>query len=170
MQPSSGQQQQPEQWSSEQPPRPLRTSSRNAPPSRKAAEAREQQQEPHAREQQQQQPPATQPESSEPLTRRIKDLLKNDQFWENLQLLVDLCNPLVSLMRLADSNVPCVGKMYHRFYMLSQFVEAIAGDVDAEAHVQEAHKGLKVQLQNEGTSNFMSWLSFLQENCRTSCK
>jgi hypothetical protein len=97
-------------------------------------------------------------------------LLKNDQFWENLQLLVDLCNPLVSLMRLADSNVPCVGKMYHRFYMLSQFVEAIAGDVDAEAHVQEAHKGLKVQLQNEGTSNFMSWLSFLQENCRTSCK
>ncbi|HSP31014.1 MAG TPA: hypothetical protein VLO13_03250 [Halomonas sp.] len=168
MQPSSGQQQQPEppeQWSSEQPPRPLRTSSRNAPPSRKAAEAREQQQEPHAREQQQQpyaqeqqqqQPPATQPESSEPLTRRIKDLLKNDQFWENLQLLVDLCNPFVSLMRLADSNVPCMGKMYHRFYMLSQFVEAIAGDADAEAQVQEAHKGLKVQLQNEQKSNFMS--------------
>ena len=59
-------------------------------------------------------------------------------------------------MRLADSNVPCMGKMYHRFYMLSQFVEAIAGDADAEAQVQEAHNGLKAQLQNEETSNFMS--------------
>jgi hypothetical protein len=43
------------------------------------------------------------------------------------------------LMRLVDSNVPCMGKLYHRFFMLSRFAEAVAGDPDAIADIEEQH-------------------------------
>lgn len=41
-------------------------------------------------------------------------------------------------MRMVDSNVPCMGKLYHQYFMLSRFAEAVAGDPDAIADIEEA--------------------------------
>mgnify|MGYP006279713609 FL=1 len=73
------------------------------------------------------------------MARYVKELVKNDAFWDSLQLFADVCRPFVSLMRLVDSNVPCMGKVYHRFYMLSRFAEAVAGDANAMEDIQETY-------------------------------
>ena len=100
------------------------------------------QQEPAASSAVQQQPPRaprlTRQRAEQDAARHIRDLIKSDSFWSRLQLFHDVCYPLVLLMRLADSNVPCMGKLYHRFYMLSRFAEAAASDVDAITEVEEA--------------------------------
>lgn len=105
----------------------------------------ERQRPPQPQCQQPSQPQPQQPLQREPaqpnpdMARNVKDLVKNDAFWDSLQLFADVCRPFVSLMRLVDSNVPCMGKVYHRFYMLTRFAEAVAGDADAMEDIQEAY-------------------------------
>jgi len=110
------------------------------PGARAAASQPQQEQQEQEEQQGQQQQRQSRPLAEQDAARRIRDLVKSDRFWLQLQQFTDVCHPFVSLMRLADSNVPCMGKLYHHFYMLSRFAEAVAGDADAIADIEEMYR------------------------------
>lgn len=88
-------------------------------------------------QQRQQQQPQSRSSADQDAARHVRDLVKSDDFWQRLQLFADVSEPFVKLMRMVDSNVPCMGKLYHQFYMLTRFAEAVAGDPDAVADIEE---------------------------------
>eukprot|EP00983_Pelagomonas_calceolata_P050478 1141985-Pelagomonas_calceolata.AAC.3 len=49
------------------------------------------------------------------------------------------CSPFGLLVRLVDSSIPCMGKVYHRFYMLARFAKTVAGDADVTEEIQRTY-------------------------------
>ena len=48
-------------------------------------------------------------------------------WWDRVQQLCDLCLPVVALLRMADSNLPCVGKIYNGCYQLLKKLRWLTG-------------------------------------------
>ena len=62
---------------------------------------------------------------------RIREIIKDEELAQQMRLIVDVCQPIVQLLRYADSKQPGIGKIYHRCYMLQQWVDAMLGDQEA---------------------------------------
>jgi hypothetical protein len=43
----------------------------------------------------------------------VVDIVVNREFWRKGKTLVDLCGPIMNLPRMADSDIPGTGKVYH---------------------------------------------------------
>ena len=46
----------------------------------------------------------------------VTDTVLNENFWKSVAEIVELSEPIVSLLRLVDGVVPCVGKIYWKMY------------------------------------------------------
>ena len=53
----------------------------------------------------------------------VSDIILDNLFWVKLFELTSVCEPLVSLLRLMDGSVPCVGKIYWRMFKADQDIE-----------------------------------------------
>jgi hypothetical protein len=58
-------------------------------------------------------------------------------FWPAVRLLIKIFMPIVDVMRMADSMVPCIGKVYYRVAALATHVEALAGNELARDEVHQ---------------------------------
>lgn len=48
----------------------------------------------------------------------VTDTVLDQSFWESVEDMITCCEPIISMLRLADGNVPCVGKMYWKIYQI----------------------------------------------------
>ena len=46
------------------------------------------------------------------------------RMWADAVVLVDLCHPMVTMLRMADGQAPCTGEVYHFMYTLQEHVKA----------------------------------------------
>jgi len=53
----------------------------------------------------------------------ITNMILNEIFWCSVEALVALCEPLIQIMRLADGNVPCVGKIYWKMWQIEKLIQ-----------------------------------------------
>jgi len=53
----------------------------------------------------------------------VTSAILNENFWSSVKLVTDLCEPIIKLLRLADGNVPCIGKIYWKMYQINQYLE-----------------------------------------------
>ena len=53
----------------------------------------------------------------------ITDAVLSNEFWKAASQIVSLCEPIVTLLRLVDGNIPCTGKIYWRMFKLCQNIE-----------------------------------------------
>lgn len=49
-------------------------------------------------------------------------------YWAVSNLVVDICTPIVSLLRLVEGAGACIGKVYHRSYLVQQHMKMMMGD------------------------------------------
>ena len=69
--------------------------------------------------------------------REMKELIRDDELAAEMQLVVDVCTPMIKVLRLADGDKPCMSKLYHRMFMLEQWIKAMIGDEDAAELMRE---------------------------------
>jgi hypothetical protein len=51
----------------------------------------------------------------------FKALVYSNRFWDGVEAVVDVLDPMVTLMKKVDSNVPTMGIFYHGYVFLSCF-------------------------------------------------
>ena len=59
-------------------------------------------------------------------------IVKSNEFWRTAKCLVELSAPAMNLLRLADSDIPGTGKVYHEMFKTSKIHAAYAGWVTAQ--------------------------------------
>jgi hypothetical protein len=64
------------------------------------------------------------------------------EFWDNVALVVNLCIPIVGILRLADGQLPCTGKIYWKMFQAHKSV-AESDDIPADSRTQLADLVLK---------------------------
>ncbi|KAG1654242.1 hypothetical protein FOA52_004557 [Chlamydomonas sp. UWO 241] len=65
--------------------------------------------------------------------KEVHDLVMDEMWWERVELVPDVCNPIVQLLRFVDPNEPGLGKVDYRWFMLERWIKACSGDQDAVA-------------------------------------
>jgi hypothetical protein len=58
----------------------------------------------------------------------VANHVQDKAFWADIKLLLDILGPLVNALRLADSDVPCAGKIYMQMYNTEQELRSILDD------------------------------------------
>jgi hypothetical protein len=53
----------------------------------------------------------------------VLDIVKSKELWRTAKYLVELSAPAMNLLRLADSNIPWTGKVYHEIFKTSKILE-----------------------------------------------
>ena len=48
----------------------------------------------------------------------IKAVVQRKEFWDMLEALVKVCEPILMILRLCDGDVPCCGKIYYKTFQL----------------------------------------------------
>jgi len=69
---------------------------------------------------------------------RITNVILSGDFWDNAAQVVKLCIPFVEVLRLADGQVPCTGKMYWRMFQAHQsIVDAVKLPAQSKAQLAD---------------------------------
>lgn len=55
---------------------------------------------------------------------RVRHLINSDEFWAKVEAIVDLTEPIMSLLRMVDSPAPCMGKVYYGCYRIQELITA----------------------------------------------
>jgi hypothetical protein len=53
----------------------------------------------------------------------VLDIVKSKELWRTAKCLVELSAPAMNLLRLADSDIPGTGKVYHELFKTSKILE-----------------------------------------------
>ena len=61
---------------------------------------------------------------------KIVDIVHNKEFWRTAKCLVELSAPAMNLLRLADSNIPGTGKVYHEMFKTEKLLETMSVEYD----------------------------------------
>ncbi len=56
---------------------------------------------------------------------KVVDIVEDRQFWRNGKSLVELCGPVINLLRMADSDIPGTGKVYHENVKLGKILQSM---------------------------------------------
>ena len=72
----------------------------------------------------------------------ISDVIMSNAFWDNVAQVVKLCIPIVEVLRLADGQIPCTGKIYWRMFQAHKSI-AEADDLPAPSKTQLADLVMK---------------------------
>jgi len=68
----------------------------------------------------------------------ITHAILSGDFWDNVVQVVNLCIPFVEVLRLADGQVPCTGKMYWRMFQAHQsIVDAVELPAQSKAQLAD---------------------------------
>lgn len=73
---------------------------------------------------------------------RVSAVILSTAFWENVAQVVRLCIPIVEVLRLADGQAPCTGKIYWRMFQVHKSV-AEADYLPAQSKAQLADLVMK---------------------------
>lgn len=57
--------------------------------------------------------------------KKFVKLMLSEQYWLRLTELTTICNPVVTLLRLADSGKPCIGKIHNSVEQLREHFETV---------------------------------------------
>ncbi len=57
--------------------------------------------------------------------REVVDVVEDKEFWRKSKALVELCGPIMNLLRMADSDIPGTGKVYHENFKLGKILESM---------------------------------------------
>ena len=60
----------------------------------------------------------------------IVDIVQNKEFWRTAKCLVELSAPAMNLLRLADSDIPGTGKVYHEMFKTEKLLETMSVEYD----------------------------------------
>lgn len=55
----------------------------------------------------------------------VKGVLMQERFWDSLELLVQIGEPIVKVLRLVDSDCPTMGKVYHSMWECQEALKAM---------------------------------------------
>lgn len=55
----------------------------------------------------------------------MKAIVSKDRFWEDLKLQIDIFKPIVNVLRLVDSDMPTMGKVYHAMYTAQEELKEV---------------------------------------------
>ena len=56
---------------------------------------------------------------------QVVDIVEDRQFLLNVKSLVELCSPVMNLLRMADSDIPSTGKVYHENLELGKIFQSM---------------------------------------------
>ncbi len=55
----------------------------------------------------------------------VVDIVEDRKFWRKCKALVEYCGPIMNLLRMADSNIPGTGKVYHENFKLGKILQSM---------------------------------------------
>ena len=55
----------------------------------------------------------------------VLDIVEDREFWRKAKALVELCGPIMNLLRMADSDIPGTGKVYHENFKLGKILQSM---------------------------------------------
>ena len=62
----------------------------------------------------------------------VLDIVQNKEFWRKGTALVELCGPIMNLLRMADSDIPGTGKVYHENFKLGKILQSMTDSPEFE--------------------------------------
>ena len=67
----------------------------------------------------------------------IKDMVMDGSTWRDMNLLVKVMEPIVTLLRLVDSKTPCMGKVYHGCFTVLEQVRTCSVPEDVKGVLED---------------------------------
>eukprot|EP01018_Ginkgo_biloba_P015168 Gb_27556 [translate_table: standard] len=61
-------------------------------------------------------------------------MILDDQFWVDVKFIVDVIEPIISVIRYGDTDSPCLGEVYETFESMCEQVQTIADRKDKELY------------------------------------
>ena len=70
---------------------------------------------------------ACRPKKKRRAVKRVKELIVGDSddgeaLWRDADVLLELCEPVLQVLRMCDGAEPCAGEVYHAMYVLEQLM------------------------------------------------
>eukprot|EP00955_Chlamydomonas_euryale_P078102 363082-Chlamydomonas_euryale.AAC.2 len=65
------------------------------------------------------------------------DAVLDEEMWVKMEFLVDVCKPIIMLLRFCDSDALGISKLYYRCNMLRTWIKACNGDKESIAAIDE---------------------------------
>eukprot|EP00955_Chlamydomonas_euryale_P017183 183358-Chlamydomonas_euryale.AAC.1 len=85
--------------------------------------------------------------------KEVRNLIKDDDVWDAIEKVVDVCNPIMVLLRFMDGANVGLGKVYRMCWMLQVWAKAITGDQDSIAVHDEHMKSIRSAQQGGASSS-----------------
>uniref|UniRef100_A0A7R9VUK9 DUF659 domain-containing protein n=1 Tax=Chlamydomonas euryale TaxID=1486919 RepID=A0A7R9VUK9_9CHLO len=67
----------------------------------------------------------------------VHDAVLDEEMWVKMEFLVDVCKPIIMLLRFCDSDALGISKLYYRCSMLQTWIKACNGDKESIAAIDE---------------------------------
>ena len=75
----------------------------------------------------------------------VLDIVKGREFWRTAQCLVELSTPAMNLLRLADSDIPGTGKVYHEMFKTSKILESMSKSAEYNYIPKATHDAISAK-------------------------
>jgi hypothetical protein len=60
--------------------------------------------------------------------KNVKDLILNDDFWSRVEYVLEFTEPIMSMLRFADTDEPCLGDIYDAMDSMLERVKMVSLD------------------------------------------
>jgi len=97
----------------------------------------------------------------------VVEVIVVEKFWESVEEVTSVCEPIISLLRLVDGTVPSVGKVYWKMFQIDNGIEQSATlnqvkKTQLKTSINERWKMLYTELHSVGFVLDPKYRTFLQ--------
>jgi hypothetical protein len=97
--------------------------------------------------------------------RAVVGIVVNREFLRKEKALVDLCGPIMNLLRMADRDIPGTGKVYHENFKLGKLLQSMTDSPEFDfipstvrSNIQsKCHSKLPRKVMRSNGSNGSNW-------------
>jgi hypothetical protein len=90
----------------------------------------------------------------------IVQTLQSKDFWQTSKALLELSSPAMNILRLADSDIPAAGKVYHEMFKTEKLLESMLASADFNFIPKPVHKEIHAKWLKRWTDDHRSAQSF----------
>jgi hypothetical protein len=75
----------------------------------------------------------------------VLEIVKSNEFWRTARCLVELSSLAMNLLRLADSDIPGTGKVYHEMFKTSKILESMSKSAEYDYIPKATHDAISAK-------------------------
>jgi hypothetical protein len=81
----------------------------------------------------------------------VVTIVQSKDFWQTSKALIELSSPAMNILRLADSDIPAAGKVYHEMFKTEKLLESMLASADFNFIPKPVHREIHAKWSKRWT-------------------